>query len=252
MGNDPHNVIGTGTDNIRRYRVIIVDDEPLARQRMQQLLEAVEGWTCIGQAGNAQAAHQLIISLRPDAVLLDINMPGDTGLSLAENLGANLGKQAPAIIFTTAHEEHALAAFDCHASDYLLKPVRRQRLQQALEKAATQLPTRIDNRFITVRNSQQIEKIGLATISCCIADDKYVRLVHDDGEALCDDSLASLEQVFDDYFVRVHRNALVARTRILGLSRVSGQQWQVRLNGCELQPEISRRHLESLRKLLFD
>lgn len=235
-----------------RYRAIIVDDEPLARQRMQQLLEAVEGWSCIGQAGSAQAAHQLIISLRPDAVLLDINMPGDSGLSLAEDLNSAMGKQSPSIIFTTAHEEHALAAFDCHASDYLLKPVRRQRLQQALEKVAAQLPARTDNRFIAIRNSQQIEKINLTTISCCIADDKYVRLVHDDGEALCDESLAHLEQTFGDYFIRVHRNALVARTRILGLSRVSGQRWYVRLNGCELQPEISRRHMENLRKVLLD
>lgn len=234
------------------YRVIIVDDEPLARGRMQQLLDDIPGWECIGQAGSAQSARQLIISLRPDVVLLDINMPGESGLKLAEALNGEKEASHPAVIFTTAHEEHALAAFDCHASDYLLKPVRRERLRQALEKAAAQLPERHDGRYLTVRNSHQIEKIPLASISCCLAEDKYVRLVHDGGEALSDQSLAFLEQTYTDYLVRIHRGALVARTRILGLSRSSGNQWQVRLSGCSLRPEISRRHLEGLRKLLFD
>ncbi len=231
----------------KTYRAIIVDDEPLARQRMQQLLTAVPDWECIGLAGNAEAARQLIISLRPDAVLLDINMPGESGLVLAEELS----NTAPAIIFTTAHEQHALAAFDCQVSDYLLKPVRQARLRQALEKVATQLPAGADDRHITVRNNHQIERIALTTISCCVADEKYVRLIHDGGEALCDQSLLQLEQDHAAYFVRVHRNALVARARIMGITRAAGHQWQVRLDQCAFQPEISRRHLDSLRKLLY-
>ncbi len=229
------------------HRVIIVDDEPLARQRMRQLLSEIPGWECIGQANNTETARQLVISLRPDAILLDINMPGDSGLVLAQELTGS----APAIIFTTAHEQHALAAFEFQAIDYLLKPVRRKRLHLALDKTAAQLSQYTDNRYLTVRNSQQIDKIALNTISCCLAEDKYVRLIHDTGTVLCDRSLAQLEQTFPDYLVRVHRNALVSRSRILGLSRHSGSQWHIRLNNCELQPEVSRRHLDSLRKLLF-
>ncbi len=229
-------------------RLIIVDDEPLARQRLQQLLSDVSEWECIGQAGNAETARQLVISLRPDAILLDINMPGDSGLILAQELQ----ESGTSIIFTTAHQEYALDAFEFQAVDYLLKPVRRSRLLRALNKVAALRPQLTDNRHLTVRNSQQIEKIALSTISCCLAEDKYVRLIHDGGSALSDHSLAQLEQDFPDYFIRIHRNALVARERILSLVRHSGNQWQVRLNGCQAQPEISRRHLENLRKLLFN
>lgn len=234
-------------NNANIGRIIIVDDEPLARQRLEQLIAVISNWQCIGQASNTEAAHQLVISLRPDVVLLDINMPGETGLELARRYN----NAKPAIIFTTAYEEYAVAAFECQAIDYLLKPIRQSRLEQALAKAQTQLSNHSDPRYISVRNSQQIEKLSLDSISCCLADEKYVRLVHDRGETLCDHSLTQLEQQYPDCFVRVHRKALVSRSRIIGLKRSSSGQWQVQLNQCDTHPEISRRHLDSLRKLLF-
>ena len=119
-------------------RIVIVDDEPLARKRLQRQLQQQPEVCSIVQASDAASAWQLITATRPDALLLDINMPGDSGLQLTEQLQQLPAQQRPAVVFTTAHEQYAVAAFDLQAVDYLLKPIQQQRLHEALQRVIRQ------------------------------------------------------------------------------------------------------------------
>ncbi|HTN31935.1 MAG TPA: LytTR family DNA-binding domain-containing protein [Pseudomonas sp.] len=243
--------------------VLIVDDEPLARERLQRLVGEIEGYRALdAAAANGEEALALIDSLKPDVVLLDIRMPGLDGLQVAARL---CEKEAPpAVIFCTAHDEFALDAFQVSAVGYVVKPVRREDLAEALHKA--QRPNRMQlaaltrpqaggeggpRTHISARTRKGIELIPLEQVLYFIADHKYVTLRHAGGEVLLDEPLKALEDEFGDRFVRIHRNALVSRERIERLQRTPLGHFQLYLKGLEDQAlTVSRRHVAGVRKLM--
>jgi two-component system response regulator AlgR len=240
-------------------KVLIVDDEPLARRRLATLLAGVDGVEVIGEAADGAQALAAVDHHDPDLVLLDIRMPGIDGLEVARRLA--LRNDPPMVVFCTAYDEHALAAFDAEAVDYLLKPVRRERLLAALERvrryngeATAEAPGSADKArqrsHICARVRGEMKLVPISAIVYFLADAKYVEVHHDDGEVLIEDSLVSLEQEFGDRFVRVHRNCLVSRERIEGLARNTDGETIVRLRGCPVTLEVSRRNLPQLRRML--
>jgi two-component system response regulator AlgR len=240
-------------------KVLVVDDEMPARARLRRMLEAVDGCLVCGEAADGSEALLQCARLQPDVLLLDIRMPGMDGLEAARHLLAL--EHPPAVIFTTAYTEHALAAFEAHAVDYLLKPVRQERLAEALENTrrltraqATALHagdadggprTRICAR---VRGSLQL--VPVEEIRYFLADQKYVTIGTADSRVLIEESLVALEEEFSDRFVRIHRNALVAPAYLIGLERDAGGQFRARLRDVGETLEISRRHLAELRRLV--
>jgi len=243
-------------------KILIVDDENPARQRLQLMLEDMPGIEHIGEAANGREALHYCHDNSPDVVLLDIRMPGMDGIEVAMHLLAgNNTHQVPAVIFTTAFGEHALAAFDAQAVDYLLKPIRRERLQQALERA-TQLnqaqimalqqdvgPTAARSH-LCIRHGDRLELIAIRDIAYFEADQKYVSAWHNGGESLIDESLKVLEQEFGEQFIRIHRNALVARDCLIGLDKTPDGGFAAILEGVAKPLEISRRNVAVVRKLL--
>ena len=241
-------------------KVLIVDDEPLARRRLIALHTGVDGVSVVGEAGDGAAALAAVEKLDPDLLLLDIRMPGIDGLEVARRL-SHL-REPPAVVFCTAYDDHALAAFEAEAVDYLLKPVRRERLLAALERvrrfngeaplvqAASGGNSGRQRTHICARVRGEMKLVPISAISYLLADAKYVEVHHDGGEVLIEDSLVSLEEEFGDRFVRVHRNCLVARDRIDGLGKNNNGETIVRLRGRAEALEVSRRNLPQLRRLL--
>jgi two-component system response regulator AlgR len=230
-------------------RVLIVDDEPPARGRLRQLLEEIPDTECVGEGATGEEALSLVESAEPDVVLLDIRMPGIGGLEAARQIAAL--PEPPAVIFTTAYEQHALEAFDAEASGYLLKPVRRDRLAAALERASrprrTQrtapgdTPAGTRRAHVSARVRDQIRLIPVADVLCFIAEQKYTTVRHLGGEDLIEDSLRSLEDEFGTQFVRIHRSALVAVAQVEALERdAEGHAW-VRLRNGGGRLQVSRR-----------
>ena len=230
-------------------RVLIVDDEPLARARMAALLGECAGVEVVGNVGDGEAALAALSELQPDALLLDINMPGIDGVALAQRLA---GRARPQVIFCTAYEAHALAAFELGAADYLLKPVRLERLREALQRAQRRLADapREPAAYLHGRLRGEQVRIALDEVICLLADEKYVVVQHRRGELLIEDSLRQLEEAYPDQLIRLHRNCLVPPPRLLGLKTLADGRVLARLDGSELSPEISRRNLPAVRKLL--
>jgi two-component system response regulator AlgR len=230
-------------------RVLIVDDEPLARARMAALLGECAEIEIVGSAADGEAALAAISELQPDVLLLDINMPGIDGVSLAQRLA---GRTRPQVIFCTAYEAHALKAFELGAADYLLKPVRLARLREALQRAQRHLADALREPvgYLHGRLGSEQVRIALEEVTCLIADEKYVVVHHQRGELLIEESLRQLEETYPDQLVRLHRNCLVPPARLLGLKTLADGRVLARLDGTELAPEISRRNLPTLRKLL--
>lgn len=234
-------------------RILIVDDEPLARARLAALLGECAGAEyspieICGSVGDGEAALDAIGALQPDVLLLDINMPGLDGVALARRLGARARLQ---VVFCTAYENHALQAFELGAVDYLLKPVRLERLREALQRAAQrQLAPAEAGIHLHGRLRGEQVRIPLGEVICLLADEKYVVVRHVGGELLIEDSLRQLEEAHPDRLVRLHRNCLVPTTRLLGLRTLPDGRVLARLGGTELAPEVSRRNLPALRKLL--
>lgn len=239
-------------------KILIVDDEAPARSRLASLIEAIGGHEVVGEAASGREAIDFCQAHQPEVVLLDIRMPGIDGLEAA----ARLAQQAkpPAVIFVTAYGDHALAAFETAAIDYLLKPVRRDRLAHALSRArrlnraqmeALQAPEADGGReHILCRRRSGVELIPVGRIHYFLADQKYVTVRHADGEDLIEDSLRQLESEFGERFVRIHRKALVARDRLVGLERGENGRCYAVLDGLEERLEVSRRHLPGVRGLL--
>ena len=191
---------------------MIVDDEPLARERMVQLVSELPGFEICCEAGNGIEALEKVDREKPDIILLDIRMPGMDGMEVARHLAAM--EESPAIIFTTAYGEHALEAFDAHAIDYLLKPVKQDRLQVALGKArrlsgaqgqAIREEAGERRSHICARVRGNLKLIPLESVLYFQADQKYVTVRFDEGEVLIEESLKSLEDEFKDQFMRIHR-----------------------------------------------
>jgi two-component system response regulator AlgR len=231
-------------------RVLIVDDESPARERLRSMLTEAGTFEVAGEAANGEQALDLVDRLEPDIVLLDVRMPGIDGLEVARHL-ATL-PEPPAVIFTTAFDEYALQAFESEAVAYLLKPIRAEKLQAALTKAARltrpQLQqianaAREPNRrtHIGVRGRDGLKLIPLDDVLCFQADQKYTTVKHAKGEDLIEDSLKTLEEEFSPGFLRVHRNALVNTKYLERIARDASGQHFVHLRGMAGSVEVSRR-----------
>jgi two-component system response regulator AlgR len=237
--------------------VFIADDEPLARERLAALLEEA-GATVVGMAANGEDALREIEHLAPDVALLDIRMPVLDGLDLARALQTLA--RPPAVIFCTAYDEYAVRAFELHAVDYLMKPVRAERLKDALARARQLAPPALAKMAGTLAPQRQrshicarvrgnLVLVPIGDVLYLLAEDKYVVVHHTKGQVLIEDALKSLEEEFGDRFVRIHRNCLVARERIIGLTRAPDGRIFAQITGSGDQLEVSRRNLPSLRKL---
>jgi len=230
-------------------RVLIVDDEPLARARMAALLGDCTDMEIVGSVADGESALAAIGEQQPDILLLDINMPGLNGTALAKRLA---GRARPQVIFCTAYEAHALQAFELGAVDYLLKPVRLERLRDALQRAERRLADqgRGTPKYLRGRLRGEEVRIALDEVICLLADEKYVVVQHRRGELLIEESLRQLEETYPNQLIRLHRNCLVPPSRLLGLKTLSDGRVLARLDGSEMSPEISRRNLPAVRKLL--
>jgi two-component system response regulator AlgR len=248
-------------------KILIVDDEKPARDRLRQLVDDFGVHEVVGEAGNGEQAIAIAAQTAPDIVLLDIRMPGVDGIETAHHLNAM--ERPPAVVFTTAYDEYAIDAFDARAIGYVLKPVRRERLQRALEHAQrlsgqtlneiaeeSQMDAR--RNHVCARLHDELRLIPIRDVSYFNADQKYVCVHHEDGEDLIDDSLKSLEQEFSDSFVRIHRSALVAVDKIEKLEKSADGKTHVVLrnnpkdddNAPHDELVISRRHLATVRRRL--
>ncbi len=235
-------------------RILIADDEPLARARLRALLESMEQVEVVAEAENGQ---QVLERLRQtpqiDIVLLDIRMPGMDGMQAAAELRRQHASLV--VIFTTAYPDHALEAYRHQALAYLLKPVRRQALEEALEQARVVIAGHrwLENeqqQFIHAQVRGRLVRIPLHEIPYLQASHKYVQLKHQGHEVLVEDSLVQLEQRFPGAFLRIHRNALVNPRYIQGLERdTSGRHWLL-LRDMEEKLEISRRNLPAVRQFI--
>lgn len=238
-------------------KVLIVDDEQLARERLARMVSALDGYAVVGEASNGLAALEQAQGLEPEVVLLDIRMPGMDGLETARHL-AEL-TEPPAVIFCTAYEEHAVQAFDLQAVGYLLKPVRGENLAAALAKAQRVNKAQLmalgeqdvqRRTHISARTRRGIELIPLEDIRYFQADQKYVTVRHKGGEVIIDEPLRDLEEEFGELFVRIHRNALIAAGHIEGLERSAGGQSEIRLRDIGESLAVSRRHLAGVRRIM--
>ncbi len=238
------------------YQVFIVDDERLARERLKRLLHEQEQFSICGEAEHGEAALAWLQHNHADIMLLDIQMPGMDGLEVAAFMQQQ--KNSPVIIFCTAYDEHALDAFRVQALDYLLKPVRPEELNRALNRAAEWLssPANSDNlsqrsvrTHLTANSHKGLERIAVADIIACVAEQKYVRILHAGGELLVDESLKQLEEEFPQVFIRTHRSALVAQSRLYLLqAQQSGHQ--ILLQGLDQPIPVSRRHLAKVKEAM--
>lgn len=242
-------------------RVLIVDDEAPARNRLRQLVTEIGEHEVVGEAGNGEEALEVAARTRPDVVLLDIRMPGMGGMETARHL--NQSRDRPAVVFATAYDDYAIDAFEANAIGYVLKPVRRERLEQALRQAgrlerevlaeaSAQAGFAAQRRHVCARIHNEIRLIPVTEIYYFIADQKYVTVVHQRGRDLIDDPLKSLETEFQDRFVRIHRGALVAVDIIESLKKDDSGQTRVILRsgiGDEALT-VSRRHVVEVKRRL--
>ena len=241
--------------------VLVVDDESLARARMRTLLAdcTAPAARCVGEAANAVQAMTLAQQQPLDVALIDIHMPGADGLALARALQAL--DPTVAIIFVTAHAEHAVEAFDLAALDYLTKPVRLERLQMALQKAerSTQSRRGLEANFppedvLIIQERGRTERVPLSQVLYFKAELKYVTVRTATRSYILDGSLNELEEKYGADFVRIHRNALIARRAVRALEKhfdaEEGEGWAVRLNGVDELLAVSRRQLAAVRELV--
>jgi two-component system response regulator AlgR len=258
-------------------KVLIADDEPIARQRLRALLAEYQDTQVVGEAGDGEEALRACREHGPDVILLDIAMPGMDGMETARRLAAL--EAPPAIVFCTAYDAHALSAFDAAAVDYLVKPVRRERLGAALERARVFLAGRSSRgsdgetageglngsghngagngsaagkrrTHLCARLRGSLRLIPVADIRYLHAEEKYVVVHHAKGEDLIEESLKSLEQEFGDQFVRIHRNCLVAREELSELRRSGDGRIEAVLKHGDKPLDVSRRCVPHLREFV--
>ncbi|MDV2078396.1 LytR/AlgR family response regulator transcription factor [Marinobacter xestospongiae] len=239
-------------------RLLIADDEPLARDRLRRLVDALPGFHVCGEAADGHDVLTRVAELAPDVVLLDIRMPGMDGLEAAEHL-SNLDNP-PAVIFCTAFDHYAIDAFNVQAVSYLLKPVRQQALADALARAgrvnrvqlrALQQRQDDDAGQLAVKTHRGTELIDINQVHYCQADQKYVTIHHDRGETVTDHTLKELEQGYPERLLRIHRHTLVGLRYLQGLVRDGRGHWFARLTDDTRLP-VSRRHASAVRERLQD
>lgn len=242
-------------------KILLVDDEPHARQRLRRLLEELEGdHEIVGEADNGATAIRECIDKNADLVLLDVRMPGVDGLGVAEHL-AELSPP-PAVILITAFPEYALEAFERNVADYLVKPVRRERLRDALDRLRIVTRPQRDSgseaqearptgrRHLSAHYRGGVQTVAIEDIIFLQAEQKYVTVYHADGKMLVDESLKALEQEFPNQFVRIHRSALVSCHHLVGLEKSPDGGSVAVLGGTEQRLPVSRRHLPNVRRFL--
>jgi two-component system, LytTR family, response regulator AlgR len=248
-------------------RVLIVDDEELARLRLRSLVQECSDppVQVVGEAASATQALVWLAEQQCDLLLLDVHMPGRDGLQLADELRRR--SDAPAVVFVTAHAEHALQAFDLAAVDYLTKPVKRERLHAALQRvaqrralapvAAAAAPQ--DEPVIVVSDRGRVVRVPLAQVLYLKAELKYVTLRTAEHTYVLDESLSDLAVRLGERFLRVHRNALVARRAVRALERRTmaaegeddgGESWAVRMAPVDEWLAVSRRQVAAVREAL--
>ena len=238
-------------------RILLVDDEGLARQRLRDLIGDIGEHTVVGEAPNGSIAIEKTITLKPDLLLMDIRMPVMDGLEAAMHL---LGMEdPPSVIFTTAYEQHAVEAFEVNAVDYLLKPVRRERLEAALNRITPVTKNTVkrlhqaqeepgERTHISVHMRGRISLIPVKDIIYFIADNKYVTVRTAREQHLIEESLVSLEQEFGNRFLRIHRGALVNTEYLKGMEKNQMGHWRVLLEGVDEKLAVSRRHTPAVRR----
>lgn len=241
-------------------KVLIVDDEPLARARLRTLLGdcTAPAATVDAEAANATQAMQWLQHQQVDVALIDIHMPGADGLMLVQNL-RNL-PNPPAVVFVTAYAEHAVQAFELEAVDYLTKPVRLERLQASLQKVERLkhmdrgLEADLPEEVLIIQERGRTERVPVSQVLYLKAELKYVTVRTSTKSYILEGSLSELEEKFKHQFMRIHRNALVARRAVRTLEKHNdpqeGDGWAVRLNGVDELLFVSRRQLASVRELV--
>lgn len=241
-------------------QALIVDDESLARSRLRTLLGdcGSPAVRVVGEAANATQAIALLRQQAFDVALLDIHMPGADGLTLARTL-RELPKP-PAIVFVTAHAEHAVQAFEIEAVDYLTKPVRLERLQQSLQKVERLAQVRkglgpdLAEECLVIQERGRTERVPLSEVLYFKAELKYITVRTAAKSYILDGSLSELEEKYPTQFMRIHRNALVARRAVRALEKhydpEEGEGWAVRLIGIDELLSVSRRQLSAVREAI--
>lgn len=231
-------------------QILIVDDEPLARSRLKRLLAECAISAEVMEAASAAQARQLAATLQPDLVLLDISMPGENGLALAEAFAA--AAEPPALIFVTAYPEHALAAFNVHPVDYLLKPVSLQQLQRSLQRAGQlnrlqKLPAELPT--VSYQQAGLLKKVALSEVLFFTAEDKYVRMQLAEQAVLLDKSLNQLEAAYPQ-LLRIHRQSLINPEHLSALRQPATGPALAELADGKYKLPISRRALGAVKLAL--
>ncbi|MGB0847428.1 MAG: LytR/AlgR family response regulator transcription factor [Thiolinea sp.] len=241
-------------------KILVVDDEEFARERIKGLIDRCADYEVCAEAENGVEAITMVERHQPEIVLMDISMPGMDGLESARNLSTM--DNPPAVIFTTAYGEYALEAFSTKATGYLMKPIRQEQLLQSLEQARSlnrvqrlemleqRDGQRSSRKHICARMRGNLELIPIEEVVYFQADQKYVTVRHNGGEVIIEESLKSLESDLADRFIRIHRNALVAKSRITGLTKSEIGRTQITLDKVQDQLEVSRRHLAEVRRFV--
>lgn len=244
-------------------RILIADDEPLARERLQHIVCEIDDENIVSEAANGLEVIEQVNQFDPDVVLLDIRMPGMDGLEAAQHLACL--EKPPAVIFTTAYDEYALQAFSANAIDYLLKPLRKQQLEASLKSCRKLNKMQLEQLSLT--NQQQTLRTHISTqiggniflipvddIVAFYAEHKYVSVKYYKqqvlSETIIEDTLKSLQQEFSSLFIRIHRNALIKRDQIQALQKQQDGRILLFLKDSEVGFEVSRRHLAEARKAI--
>ncbi|HVY05832.1 MAG TPA: LytTR family DNA-binding domain-containing protein [Burkholderiales bacterium] len=244
-------------------KVVIADDESPARNRIRDLLDDCASSfpiELVGEAGSGRELLALLQKAPADVVLLDIRMPEMDGLEAAQHM-LKLA-EPPSVIFTTAYNDHALKAFELHAVDYLVKPIRLRRLHDALTRARAITPLRLDvlqrvapepRKHLSVQERGKVTLIPISEIRYLRAELKYVTVRTGSKEHLVEESLSRLEQEFAEQFVRIHRSCLVHRAHIVGFEKDAAEagesRWVVLLNGLDEKLPVSRRQQHIVKEI---
>jgi len=239
-------------------KVLIVDDEPHARERLERLVGELPHCKVVGLCGTGTEALNVMSELEPSVVLLDIRMPGMSGIEAARHL--SMLPAPPAVVFTTAYDEYAMEAFDAQAVGYLLKPIRKERLEQALRQAAKLTAAQLKivaatereaarRQHIAVRVRDALKLIPVKDIQFFRADQKYVSVHHAAGDDLIDESLTDLAEEFSPEFSRIHRSILVSVEYLEAIERDRSGRHFARLRGREELLPVGRRQVGDLKRL---
>ena len=239
-------------------RILIADDEPLAAERLQVLLARTKGATLVGTASDGESAVSMAEALSPDLLLLDIAMPGLDGIDVARSLASQ--HPTPAVVFVTAFDQFAVAAFEVAAVDYLMKPVEPDRLQRAVDRAIDYIEHHKASPAITAPSSEWIEEFWASDLTGLVriaskdidrvsAERDYMRLHVGRRSWLIHHSMTALEEGLDpSLFVRLHRSAIVRRDFISGFSRNPSGRWIARLADGTEQP-VGRLYSDRVRAI---